>query len=272
MATNAIKTISFSRLRNAHHLGYHSKVLEEIDKYKYDTLGIDDELYARYKSAINIEQDIVNRSRASEQTVRMKEIDAKRDDLFRKCIYLLKAAVYGTPTETITADVISALQTKILDLYPVTIADGGSQEETAKIRGFIKDMNLSFSEILTDLKVESSLTELETVNDSFETVFMERIREQSAAVNSSESRGDCDDAYWQITFYLNSMANIVTTTTELLVKQKLCNKVVDEINTLISVYQSYYYSKPGATEDPTDAATDASADTEVAEKEKNPES
>ena len=249
MATNAIKAISFSRLRNAHHVGFHSKVLSEIDNQGSDVLGLDSELYARYKSAINIMQDIVNRNRASAQTVRMIHLDSERDNLFRKCIFLLKATTCGSPTALITADVIASLKTKIIDIYPASIADGGNQEETAKIRGFIKDMQSGFGGMLETLGIQSAITELKTVNDEYEEAFMERIRQQSAATNSSEARSACDDAFMQISFYLNSMANIVTTNPELMLKAESCNDIVDVLNTLISYYQSHYYSKASGSSD-----------------------
>ena len=253
MATNAIKTISFSRLRNAHHVGFHSKVVSEIDNQDHEVLGIDDELYTRYKGAVNKMQDIVNRSRASEQTVRMINLDNQRDNLFRKCVYILKASVCGTPTASLTVDVMTALKTKIIDLYPTSIADGGNQEETAKIRGFIKDLQSEFSSVLSELGIDSSLTELETVNDSYEEAFMERIRQQTSAANATDARAACDDAFMQISFYLNSMANIVTSSTELKVKAVNCNRLVDVLNTLISYYQSHYYSKTSASDNPDDS-------------------
>jgi len=262
MSTVYINSISFSRLRNAHHIGFHSKFLEEIDKYDYESLGVNDELYARYKSAISIEQDLVNRNRASELTVQMNELDAQRDKIFRHLIYKLKAAVSGDPTETITADIIASLQNKILDLYPVSIADGGAQEETAKLRGLIKDMNLFFSEVLADLGVTSVLASLETANDAYETAFMERIREKAASENTAECRANCDDAFLQLSFYINSSANLVagSSDTATLVKQKICAKIVEETNELIAYYQSHYYSKATATEEETPAATEENAD------------
>ena len=254
MATNAIKTISFSRLKNAHHVGFHSKVLSEIDKQESSVLGIDNELYTRYKTAVATMQDIVNRSRASDYTVLMNNLDSQRDNLYRKCIYLLKAVVCGGPTQAIQEDTMAALKTKIVDLYPVSIADGGNQEETAKIRGFIKDLEGDFEGVLEDLGIQSALTELKAVNNQYEEAFMDRIRNQTTLTNTVDARTACDDAFMQISFYLNSTANIVATSGELKAKAAVCNRMVDVINTLISYYQSHYYSKVGTAEDTEDSS------------------
>ena len=267
MATNAIKTVNFSRLRNAHHVGFHSKVLSEIDKQESSVLGIDNELYMRYKSAVGTMQDIVNRSRASDYTVLMNNLDSQRDNLFRKCIYLLKAVVCGGPTQAIQEDTMAALKTKIVDLYPASIADGGNQEETAKIRGFIKDLENDFEGVLEDLGIQSVLAELKTVNNQYEEAFMDRIRVQTTLTNTVDARAACDDAFMQITFHLNSAANIVASSGELKAKAAVCNRMVDVINTLISYYQSHYYSKVGSTESTDENAEDVETDnTEVADE------
>ena len=90
MATKYIDNISFPRLTHAYHVAFFSNVKAGIDKYEYDKLGIDDENYARFCEALEREQDIVKRSRASALTKELADNDQKRDNYFRRIFYKLK--------------------------------------------------------------------------------------------------------------------------------------------------------------------------------------
>ena len=48
MATLQINHITFPRLSNAYHVAFFSNVKAGIDKYEYENMGIDNELYARF--------------------------------------------------------------------------------------------------------------------------------------------------------------------------------------------------------------------------------
>ena len=48
MATLQINHITFPRLSNAYHVAFFSNVKASIDKYEYENMGIDNELYARF--------------------------------------------------------------------------------------------------------------------------------------------------------------------------------------------------------------------------------
>ena len=84
MATKYIDNISFPRLTHAYHVAFFSNVKAGIDKYQYDKLGIDPEIYVRFSDALEREQDIVKRSRASALTKELADNDQKRDNYFRR--------------------------------------------------------------------------------------------------------------------------------------------------------------------------------------------
>ena len=92
MELKTISKIYFARLSNAYHVSFLSNVKAGLEKYDAVQLGIPVNLYSAFLAALEIEQDIVNRSRASVFTQKLAEFDKTRDNYFKRIYYKLRTA------------------------------------------------------------------------------------------------------------------------------------------------------------------------------------
>ena len=241
MNLKVIETIAFTRLTNAYHVSFLSNVKADIDKYGAAVLGLDATLYDSFCEHLETEQDIVNRARASAFTRQLAEHDQTRDNYFRRIYYKLKSAENDSMNEAITPELVATINAHFLSQYPLTVVNEANQVETAKIRGFIKDLRQFLSESFTVLQITEDIEILETANDSYEDVYMARIREKSENVVSTECRANTEAAYMQISYTLAATANMSSNDAETQVKIGMCGNVIDEINVLIRDFKSKAY-------------------------------
>ena len=255
MATKYIINISFPRLSHAYHVAFFSNVKAGIDKYEADKLGIDAEIYARFTKALGIEQDIVKRSRASAVTKELAEYDQKRDNYFRRIYYKLKNAENDSENTAMTPELISKIQVHLLSQYGLGIVAEANQKETAKLRGFIKDIRQFIPTNLDDLEITNDLTVLETANDNYEKAYMERVAEQAAIPASNSLREATESAYLALTYVIATLANNPSTEQADMMHARLCERLINELNVLVKDFKSKAYSSSSAKGDEEEEIT-----------------
>ena len=241
MNLKVIETIAFTRLSNAYHVSFLSNVRAGIEKYGAEALGLDPNLYGSFCSFLETEQDIVNRARASIFTKQLAEQDQTRDNYFRRIYYKLKNAENDSMNEAITPEIIATINANFLSQYPLSVTTDANQVETAKIRGFIKDLRQFLSQNFTVLQISEDVEILETANDKYEEIYMNRIREKSESVVSAECRANTEAAYMQISYTLAATANMTSNDLDQMSTIRICGNVIDEINVLIRDFKSKAY-------------------------------
>ena len=249
MATKYIDNISFTRLSNAYHVSYFSNVKAGIDKYQAETLGIGADIYERFTDALDLEQDIVNRARSSAFTQELAEYDRVRDKYFRRIFYKLKNAENDSMNEKMTSELITKIQVHLLNQYGLNLVNDANQKETAKLRGFIKDVREVIPDNLEDLEIANDITILESANDNYEKTYMARVSEQAAYPATNTLREATEAAYLHITYSLAALANVTSGDTAAALRAKLCSKVIDEINVLIKDFKQKAYTSSSSSKD-----------------------
>ena len=247
-----INKIYFARLSNAYHASFMSNVKADLVKYGAAVLGIATNLFENFTDALDEEQDIVNRSRASVYTKQLAEFDKTRDNYFKRIYYKLRTAELDVQNEAITAEIIASINTNFITQYPLSIINEPNQVETAKIRGFIKDLKVFLSEHFTLLGISTDVDILESANDSYEDAYLSRIREKSESFDTTECRLNTERLYLQMTYQLAATANSESDEAETKVKIGMCRNVIDEINLLIKDFKSKAYRKNDNNNDDED--------------------
>ena len=262
MATKYTDNISFPRLSNAYHVAFFSDVKAGIDKYQPVNLGIADDVYERFDGALDLEQDIVNRARASAFTKQLADLDTKRDNYFRRIYYKLKNAENDSDNPKMTPELIQKIQVHLLSQYGLGLCSEATQKETAKLRGFIKDVRTFLFDSLTDLEINKDLTTLEAANNSYEEAYMNRVSEQASLPASTTLREATESAYLTITYILATNANNPSTDNDDRLKAQYCQRMIDEINVVIKDFKQKAYTS--AAQNDNDNFEDAIEDvTEV---------
>ena len=249
MATKQINHITFSRLANAYHVAFFSNVKAGIDKYEYDKLGIDPELYARLDNELSREQDIVNRSRASALTRELQGYDTLRDNYFRRIYYKLRNAENDSQNPEMTPELIQNIQVHFLNVYGLNICNEPNQKETAKLRGFIRDLRQFVPSKLETLEIDKDLTILEEANDNYEKTYMARVAEYAALPASTTLREATEQAYLALSFQIMTLANNPSTEQADLMHAKMCERLINDLNQLIKDFKSKAYAGSNASDD-----------------------
>ena len=249
MAIKQINIITFARLSNAYHVAFFSDVKAAIDKVQYANLGLDNENYGRFDMAISAEQDIVNRSRASVYTPKLQEYDNLRDNYFRRVYYKLRNAENDSLNEKMTPELINRIRVNILGQYGLDICNEPNQKETAKIRGFIRDVRVNFTMNLADLEISKDLEILEEANDNYEKTYVARLDEQATLPATSKLREETEAAYLAISYLIAALANSTSLVEDDMPKRSYCSRFIDQLNMLIRDFKQKAYPSGSATED-----------------------
>ena len=249
MAIKQISTITFARLSNAYHVAFFSDVKAAIDKNQYENLGLDNENYGRFDNAVLEEQDIVNRSRASLYTPKLQEYDNLRDNYFRRVYYKLRNAENDSLNEKMTPELINNIRVNILNQYGLDICNEPNQKETAKIRGFIRDIRANFTMNLADLEIATDLETLETANDNYEKTYVARLEEQATLPTTSKLREETEAAYLAITYLIAAFANSTSLEQADRMKRLYCERIIDQLNLLIRDFKQKAYPSGSGRDD-----------------------
>ena len=71
-----------------------------------------------------------------------------------------------------TPELITKINVRILSQYTLGICNESNQKETAKLRGFIKDLRIEFPASFEDLEIANDIEILEEANDNYEKAYV----------------------------------------------------------------------------------------------------
>ena len=265
MSIKLINIISFGKLSNAYHISFMDNVKSIVERIGYQNLSLSQDIYNEFKKALSEEQDIVNRSRASEYTKMLDELDQKRDNLFRQLYYKVKAAECDM---SLDASVRSIISDKIVKQYSLSICNEGNQRETALLRGFTKDLVQFLDADLEDMGIkEAMIKALDKANDDYANNYVGRLGEKSRNVVSAEVRSATEMRYTQVTLQIAANANVFSTDLDVLATARLCGDAIDQINMLIKDFKVKAYKSGNSDAGEEDSTPDLEEDTETVESE-----
>ncbi len=238
-----VNTLSFGQLKNAEHVSLFTNVKVAIDKMTPTALGLSDTLYTAYKSALGVEQDIVNRSMASVYTPEMEEADKERDRLFRLIHSKLEAVTYAKPGSE-EAGFITIIKRDLLNKYGNDVCMLPYQEESAVIAGFVLDAyNLLGDEALETLSLIDDVEALNLANKAFADMYNERVTEKAgaSAEKTKELRKATEEQFNRIVCHIEYKAN----TDESSLDAVTCKSILGVINQIIADAQTRLNTRLG---------------------------
>lgn len=228
-----ISTLALSNMKNAEHVQYHTNVRDILVKVTAEVIGLNVQVMNAYTPAIEAEQDIVNMASGSAFTTQMKELDQKRDTIFRRVRRKLELCEVED-TASVAYKARETVKKQLLSKYPQTVCSLAYQEETATITGFVQDCRSALTaEQLEGIRIDADLDDLLAVNQKFSEVYQKRVDEK-ASVDSQLSlklRATTDQAYAVLVFNLNTVANDPTPANK--EKVEAARATVQKINVLI---------------------------------------
>ena len=249
MEIKQINSFGFTKLTNAYHVAFFSTFLAIIQRHIVATLGLPSALVDEFAGKVSAEQDAVNKAMASTYSIEMAEQDTQRDNYFRAVWYKLKAAVLsGAPT--IPVAVVNQIQTDFINVYPLSIVSDPVQVETAKIKGFIADIESQLEAYTETLGIDADLTKLKLANSSFEQSYISRVNERSQSDNTRALRSETEKSYVLVATNLQMIANTRSTEEAEIAKATECGIAIDELNQLIAEFKSKNSSTPMPSPEP----------------------
>lgn len=252
-----INKISFARLSNAYHVSFLFAIKADIDKYDFfedgaPAIGIQKNLYDAYVEQLEKEQDIVNRTRSSEYTPVLAKLDKARDAYYRRLYYKLKIAEGDSMNEKITSELINVIQERLLKPYPLSIVSDANHKQTAKVRGFVKDIKTWLKEEQIEmLSIADDLAQLEAVNDEYERTYVLRSSNKAHNADTGECRLASEKLYINVILSIQTIANAIFDSKDYASASKaaLCNNCIDDINQLIKEFKQKAYPNGTAEDD-----------------------
>ena len=208
-----IITLSFAQLKNAEHVAFFNNVAIELEKKTAEALGLTPAQLSGFRNTVDAEQDIVNRSTASEYTPEMKAFDDERDRLYRLIRGKLALCPFASPG-TALSELSNRVQNTLLNKYGNDVIGLAYQEETATIRGFILDVTNFFDEDeISDLGIATDIVNLQKANNSFSEQYNMRVKEKSITSTelTKKLRTATEEAYEYLALHIEFKANADTT-------------------------------------------------------------
>lgn len=242
-----VNTLSFGQLKNAEHVSLFTNVKVAIDKVTLTAIGLPEALYKSYKQALDLEQDIVNRSMASIYTPEMKAADEERDRLFHLIRLKLQAVTYASPG-TELASYATVAKRDFLNKYGTDLCQLPYQEESAVLNGFILDAyNFLGEEAIEAIGITSELEALEAANNSFADMYHERVTEKAGTGTEKtiELRKATEEQFHLVACHIEYKVNSLTTSAETL----MCKELLGIINQIITDAQNRLNVRLGKAQD-----------------------
>lgn len=268
MDVKSISKISFSKLSNPLHVSFMNSAIALINEHLAERLGMKETLLESFTKAVAAEQLIVSRTRASEHTKELEAYDKKRDNYFRAIIYRLRAILFETHLENqIPKDLAETIQTRLLNVYPMGIITDPSAVKSAKISGFIADIEQYIKEYVEAMGIKEDVRELAKANALFEQSYIGRVSERAQDVKAADCRNTSEALYTQCVYYIGGRANeFVDETTEEADEAQIaeCRVCLDEFNQLIKEYK-WKYSNSDTSKDPDEDDSETSLEAQVEE-------
>lgn len=268
MEIKSISRISFTKLSNPLHVSFMNSAIALVNEHDAGRLGLKEALYESFTKAVAAEQLIVSRTRASEHTKELEAYDKKRDNYFRAITYKLRAIICETHLESqLPKDVAETIQTRLLNVYPMGVITDPSAVKSAKIAGFIADIDQYIKQYVEIIGIKDDVTELSKANTLFEQAYIGRVSERAQDVKAADCRNTSEALYTQCVYYIGGRANeFVDETTEELDKAQIaeCRVCLDELNQLIKEYK-WKYSNSDTSKDPDEDDSETSLEAQVEE-------
>jgi len=196
------------RLTNAFHASFHHVIVSQISEIGDISLGLPSGFANNYLTAVQTEQDIVNRTMGSAKTEALREQDELRDKYFRSVRNALRNARYSSDASI--ADLYDLIYKKLIKPYPSSIVSESDHTESSHLRGFVVDIKKYLSETQQEkLGIKNDMAAMETANEAFETIYLERVDEyvQNPAGYGAMCREAVDKFWNQLVRTLNFYAN-----------------------------------------------------------------
>jgi len=207
-----INDFAMAKLSNAFHAAFHHVVTTQVEEIGDENLGLPAGFNTKYKNAVKVEQDIVNRTLGSANTDLLNAQDTLRDNYFRSVRNTLRNTKFSSNSST--QALYDLIYKKLLKPYPSKIAKENAHSESSHIRGFIYDVKQFLTESQrTQLGITADLAALETANEAYESLYLTRVDEyvQNPAGYTDECRAKVDALWLQlvrtINYYANEMSN-----------------------------------------------------------------
>ena len=208
MEIKTISKISFSKLTNPLHVAFMNTIIAILNDFGAGRLGLKESLLDSFTKTVGEEQLIVNRSRASMHTKELDAYDAQRDNYFRAVIYKLKALLYEDHMEAeVSRETMKIIEVNLLNVYPISIFSDPVQVQTAKISGFIADVNRLIEPYIETIGIQKDLQELKKANELYAQAYISRVAERSESVSAAECRAKSEALYTQCVYYIGGRAN-----------------------------------------------------------------
>lgn len=198
-----INKISVARMNNGAHFLYNTDFYTRIDA---DTAVKEKltEVLARYKQAIDLEDEALKVSQKSLNTDKIAEFDSKRDSLFIAIKNIVKAQL--AVSDTAVHDAATKVSQLIKD-YNIKTKDQ-LDKETGLLVNLINDLENKYAAEVEKLGLEMFLTQLKESNFAVRNYTDSRNKEllEQPAYKLAEARKFTDKAYQEVVKLINAHA------------------------------------------------------------------
>lgn len=198
-----INKISVARMNNGAHFLYNTDFYTRIDT----ETGVKEkitEALARYKQAIDLEDEVLKVSQKSLNTDKIAEFDSKRDSLFIAIKNIVKAQL--TVSDPLIHDAAIKVSQLIKD-YNINTKDQ-LDKETGMMLNLINDLENKYAAEVEKLGLGMFLTQLKESNFSVRSYTESRSKEllEKPAYKLAEARKLTDTIYQEVVKLINAHA------------------------------------------------------------------
>lgn len=132
-----IKTLAFSRLKNAEHLDFMQRVKEHTLQTGIEKIGVSQALFKEFEQTIAVMNDVLLQNRASVQTSLLAELDQNRDNQLSYIMEKIRIAMKSVNNEEQKAG-----EALLPEIKPYsTIYKSPNQQESREIQSLLFDLN-----------------------------------------------------------------------------------------------------------------------------------
>ncbi|MDR0732856.1 MAG: DUF6261 family protein [Dysgonamonadaceae bacterium] len=207
MMKNLIIRLDFVRLRNETHIELNENVIDIIEKFTPQTLGIVKQ-YAAYKPAFTTEISLLDVIRKSPYTHEIQEGDRRRNEIYRGFIDAVKSLLHHFDAAKRSA----AAQIEIVMEHYGNVCIKTYDQKTAAIDDFIREFSAgNYSASISALALNDWLTALAAENQAFKNLMTKRYDEvahRPATVRMVDARAATDKALRAILYQIEAMTRV----------------------------------------------------------------
>ena len=218
---------------NSHHLQFMFNVYALVKAGDKVKLHLTDELLKSWGDCIELETELNKQATATVHTEQMAALDRQRDTLLTNLFGIVRVQL-KSPVQAVK-EAAQKLD-KALGVY-AGIQSKAADAETAEVRGLLKDLERYATEA-TALGLTPVTTELNTINEKFQTVYNER---QVKVVDAklpplAEVRPQTDAVFNAVCHYIEASYLLAATEDD----RALIERLVDQINQEVDHFKTAY--------------------------------